>query len=89
MSFRQNNTDSLICRCYGVTESQLTQAAITVGISTIEEVVAETCAGGGCTACHFRIQRVLARVAASHSEAELELAGACVSSMTVSAAAGG
>ncbi|MCA9100743.1 MAG: (2Fe-2S)-binding protein [Pirellulales bacterium] len=53
-------TDTVVCHCYGVRESEIRDAIDTLGASTVAEVTATTRAGGGCNGCHCRIRRMLA-----------------------------
>lgn len=49
----------LICHCYSVSEAEILHAIEHDEARTVEEITGQTCAGNGCTACHFRIQRLL------------------------------
>jgi NifU-like protein len=59
MSVGQQIAESLVCHCYGITETQVRRSIDAVGARSVEDVIVTTCAGGGCTACHFRIRRIL------------------------------
>jgi NAD(P)H-nitrite reductase large subunit len=48
-----------ICRCLGITESEIRAAADFAGCETISEIKETTEAGTGCTACHKRILKLL------------------------------
>ena len=52
-------TDTIICHCLRVTESTVVDAIDMGRLQTIREVVRETRAGEGCTACHGRIRCLL------------------------------
>jgi bacterioferritin-associated ferredoxin len=52
-------TEKVICHCYGVYESQMEQTIERLEAQTVQEVTSQSCAGNGCTACHFRIQRMI------------------------------
>ena len=54
-------TEKLVCHCYGVYESQVEHVIEQLETPSVEEVTSQTCAGNGCTACHFRIQRMINR----------------------------
>lgn len=54
----------LICKCFGVDEGQIRRAVLTNGLTTLEEVINYTKAGGGCTACHEKIELALAEILA-------------------------
>jgi len=51
--------DGPLCHCTGVAEGEVHAAVQECGLTTVEEVGAETGAGTGCGACRCRIQRVL------------------------------
>ncbi|MEC5320312.1 Fe-S cluster assembly protein NifU [Brenneria populi subsp. brevivirga] len=48
---------ALICKCFAVDEGQIKRAVLTNGLTTLEEVIHYTKAGGGCTACHEKIEQ--------------------------------
>ena len=54
----------LICKCFGVDEGHIRRAVLTNGLTTLEEVINYTKAGGGCTACHEKIELALADILA-------------------------
>jgi NifU-like protein len=54
--------DSLVCRCYLVTEAALREAVVTHGLRQVEEVTAVTRAGGGCSSCWDDIQAILSEI---------------------------
>ncbi|MEN0578790.1 Fe-S cluster assembly protein NifU [Phytobacter palmae] len=58
----------LICKCFGVDEGQIRRAVLTNGLTTLEEVINYTKAGGGCTACHENIELALAEILAEQQE---------------------
>lgn len=58
----------LICKCFGVDEGQIRRAVLTNGLTTLEEVINYTKAGGGCTACHENIELALAAILAEQQE---------------------
>ena len=65
MGFQPENslltqTDRVVCNCYQVEESTIREAIDVYGASTVAEITEQTCAGGGCTACHCRLRRMLA-----------------------------
>jgi NAD(P)H-nitrite reductase large subunit len=72
MSSTAPSTDSVICRCLQVKESQVVDAIAVTGAETIRDVIEQTGAGAGCTACHCRIRELLGcRTAGSTSNASL------------------
>lgn len=54
----------LICKCFGVDEGHIRRAVLTNGLTTLEEVINYTKAGGGCTSCHEKIELALADILA-------------------------
>lgn len=65
MSVGFQTTDSVVCHCYAVTEGEIRRVIETGESRTVEEVRRNTLAGGGCTACQCRIQRMLAGLPAT------------------------
>lgn len=55
---------ALICKCFGVDEGHIRRAVQTNGLTTLEEVINYTKAGGGCTSCHEKIELSLAAILA-------------------------
>lgn len=55
---------ALICKCFAVDEGQIKRAVLTNGLTTLEEVIHYTKAGGGCTACHEKIEQALSAILA-------------------------
>jgi NifU-like protein len=52
----------MVCKCFAV-DSKLVENTIRAnGLTTVEEVVNYTKAGGGCSACHEGVEEILARV---------------------------
>jgi NAD(P)H-nitrite reductase large subunit len=60
---------SLICKCFGVDEGHIRRAVVNNGLTTLEEVINYTKAGGGCTACHEKIELALAAILAQQPPA--------------------
>lgn len=50
---------ALICKCFAVDEGQIRRAVMANGLTTLQEVINYTKAGGGCTACHEKIELTL------------------------------
>jgi NifU-like protein len=48
----EHDEGKLICKCFGVDEGHIRRAVQNNGLTTLEEVINYTKAGGGCTACH-------------------------------------
>ncbi|MSR30915.1 MAG: (2Fe-2S)-binding protein [Gemmataceae bacterium] len=49
----------IICHCLGITEQQILELKILKNVQTVREVMNETEAGSGCTACHRKIRDLL------------------------------
>jgi len=64
----------LICRCFAVDEGKISRAVEKHGLTTIEEVVNYTKAGGACTSCHEKIEMVIDEVMAKAKTPEAEVA---------------
>ncbi|CPR20028.1 Fe-S cluster assembly protein NifU [Brenneria goodwinii] len=56
---------ALICKCFAVDEGQIKRAVLTNGLTTLEEVIHYTKAGGGCTSCHEKIEQTLGAILAA------------------------
>jgi NifU-like protein len=54
----------LICRCFAVDEGKISRAVEKHGLTTIEDVINYTKAGGACTSCHEKIEMVIDDVVA-------------------------
>lgn len=55
----------MICKCFAVDEGQIKRAVLTNGLTTLEEVIHYTKAGGGCTSCHEKIEQTLGAILAA------------------------
>lgn len=53
---------ALICKCFAVDEGQIRRAVLANGLTTLQDVINYTKAGGGCTACHEKIELALAAI---------------------------
>ncbi len=51
----EHEEGKLICKCFGVDEGHIRRAVVNNGLTTLEEVINYTKAGGGCTACHEKL----------------------------------
>ena len=60
----EHEEGKLICKCFGVDEGHIRRAVQNNGLTTLEEVINYTKAGGGCTACHEKIELALAEILA-------------------------
>lgn len=56
----ETQADPLICHCFRVTESAIKRAIHVLQAVEVEAVMEITQAGGGCRACHCRIDRLIA-----------------------------
>jgi len=52
----------IVCECFGVTDRQIEKAVRENGLATVDEVTNYTKAGGGCGACHSKIEQILLKV---------------------------
>ena len=52
----------VVCKCFGVTESEIRRVAKENNLKTLEEITNYTKAGGGCGMCHDRIEEILADI---------------------------
>lgn len=50
----------LVCKCFGVYDSQIRRAIRENGLKTVEDVTDFTKAGGGCGDCHDKLAQILA-----------------------------
>ncbi len=57
----------LICKCFAVDEGKIIRAVKENGLTSLEDVLHYTKAGGGCGACHEKIEQVLHKTLAAHS----------------------
>ncbi|MCF6689751.1 Fe-S cluster assembly protein NifU [Raoultella terrigena] len=64
----------LICKCFGVDEGHIRRAVLNNGLTTLEEVINYTKAGGGCTSCHEQIELALAAILAERPQQPLPVA---------------
>ncbi|MCL2892061.1 Fe-S cluster assembly protein NifU [Brenneria tiliae] len=58
----EHEEGALICKCFAVDEGQIKRAVLTNGLTTLEEVIHYTKAGGGCAACHEKIEQALSAI---------------------------
>jgi len=58
----------LICRCFAVDEGKISRAVEKHGLTTIEDVINYTKAGGACTSCHEKIEMVIDEVVANQKQ---------------------
>ena len=55
----QEEEGRLVCKCFGVTDTQIRKAIRENGLTTVEEVTNFTKAGGACGDCREQIQDIL------------------------------
>ncbi len=67
----EHEEGKLICKCFGVDEGHIRRAVVNNSLTTLEEVINYTKAGGGCTACHEKIELALAAILAQQPPAPL------------------
>jgi NifU-like protein len=58
----------LICKCYAVDDVLIDQVVRANNLSTVQDVVNYTKAGGGCAACHEGIEDLLEKILAERGE---------------------
>jgi bacterioferritin-associated ferredoxin len=51
--------DLVVCRCLAVTEAQVREMVASGLVRSIRDFIELSGAGGGCTCCHPRLQRLL------------------------------
>ncbi|MDB4657504.1 (2Fe-2S)-binding protein [Verrucomicrobiales bacterium] len=68
--------DMLVCHCFNVRESTV-KNAVDSGATTVPAVIQSCGAGGGCSACHVRIERVLRGMPAKCGSGRFDLCGGC------------
>jgi len=61
--------ETIICECFGVTESEIERAVRENNLTTIEDVTNYTKAGGGCGKCHDAIRQIIDRIRAESKPA--------------------
>ena len=52
----------IVCKCFGVTDREIERVASENQLTTLEQVTDFTKAGGGCQACHPKIEAILAKL---------------------------
>ncbi len=52
----------IVCRCFGVTDREITRAIRENDLRTVEQVTYYTKAGGGCAQCHPKIEAIIDNV---------------------------
>ncbi|MBT3191058.1 MAG: Fe-S cluster assembly protein NifU [Verrucomicrobia bacterium] len=62
----------VICRCFGVTEAEITRAINENNLRTVEEVTNHTKAGGGCGGCAEEIEDLLEAAAETKTQTDAE-----------------
>lgn len=67
-------TDRVVCRCLGVSESEIRCAVMEGTANCLRSVIRVTGAGGGCNCCHRAIRDLLAR---EQANLQAELANQC------------
>jgi len=58
----------LICKCYAIDDVLIDQVVRANNLSTVQDVVNYTKAGGGCTACHEGIEDLLEKILAERGD---------------------
>jgi NifU-like protein len=60
---------ALVCKCFGVDAALIEETVRANNLSSVQDVVNYTKAGGGCSCCHEGIEEILAGVLAERGEA--------------------
>jgi len=60
--FALEDEGEIVCHCFGVTDRLIEKVVAEHGLRTVEEVTHYTKAGGGCGACHPKIEQIIDRV---------------------------
>jgi NifU-like protein len=58
----------LVCKCFGVTDSEIEKVVKTNRLTTVEEITQFTKAGGGCGQCKPKLEELLARILHQQSQ---------------------
>ncbi len=59
---------TLVCHCFGIHSGLIEEIVASNRLSTVEDVINYTKAGGGCTSCHEKIEAILEQVKAHRSQ---------------------
>ena len=73
---QQAGSDLLVCSCFDVRESTV-RNVVDRGADSLDAVIQGCGAGGGCGACHVRINRVLQGMPAKCGSGRFDLCGGC------------
>lgn len=57
--FVQTDVGKIICHCFGVDEPTLIEITKLKCINNLVELRKETEAGSGCTACHYKLKKII------------------------------
>ena len=52
----------IVCKCFGVTATEIKKVVAENGLATLEQVTHYTKAGGGCETCHPEIDKILKEI---------------------------
>lgn len=66
----------LICKCFAIDDLMIKRVVTANGLTTLEDVVNYTKAGGACTSCHEKIEWVLEACLQEMADADTDQAGA-------------
>ena len=55
----QHVESPLICKCFGIDEAKIVRAVTENNLSTVQDVINYTKAGGACGSCHEKIERII------------------------------
>lgn len=60
MQYATPNPDEIVCHCLRVTLAEMQSAIVASDAPTVKSLIGCTGAGGGCTACHPAIRKLIA-----------------------------
>jgi NAD(P)H-nitrite reductase large subunit len=69
----QLGDEQYLCRCLRITEADVVETIVTLGLRSFEELRRCTAAGDGCTACHARLRECVERHACPGSSSALPI----------------
>ena len=67
--FELEHDGEIVCQCFGVTDKLIEKVVRDQGLKSLEDVTHYTKAGGGCGACHKKIEAIIERVRGQAAQA--------------------
>jgi NifU-like protein len=65
----EHEEGELVCKCFAIDSVMIEETVRANGLCSVEQVTNYTKAGGGCAACHEKIEEILARALAERGQA--------------------